>query len=134
MTETSAEHPNVSAYKRLIAAFNNDDLSAVEALIHAGVVYTIPGDSPVACHTQGIAAHLSALRRARELSGGTLRLDPKAIAAEGDLVFVWGRITAQRAGKSLDSDHCVVYRFHAGKIVEGRTIPTDLYVFDAFWR
>jgi len=134
MTEGTAEHPNVSAYKRMIAAFNDNDLAAVEALISPDLVYTIPGASPVACHTHGVAAHLSALRHARQLSGGTLRLDPKAVAAEGDYLFVWGRITAQRPGKSLDSEHCVVYRFKAGKVVEGRTIPTDLYRFDDFWR
>jgi ketosteroid isomerase-like protein len=134
MAEAGAEHPNVSAYKRMIAAFNNNDLSAVEALIHPDLEYTIPGDSPIACHTRGVAAHLSALRRARELSLGTLRLDPQAVAAEGDFLFVWGRISARRPGKSLDSEHCVMYRFSEGKVVEGRTLPVDLYRFDEFWR
>lgn len=134
MSGVSAEHPNVSAYKRMIAAFNANDLSVVEALIHPDLEYTIPGNSPIACHTLGVAAHLSALRRARELSGGTLRLEPQAVAAEGDFLFVWGRISAQRPGKSLDCDHCVMYRFRDGKVVEGRTIPVDLYRFDEFWR
>jgi ketosteroid isomerase-like protein len=134
MSGVSAEHPNVSAYKRMIAAFNANDLSVVEALIHPDLEYTIPGNSPIACHTRGVPAHLSALRRARELSGGTLRLEPHAVAAEGDFLFVWGRISAQRPGKALDCDHCVMYRFRDGKVVEGRTIPVDLYRFDEFWR
>jgi ketosteroid isomerase-like protein len=126
-------HPNVAAYRRMIAAFNANDLSAVEALVAPDLVYTIPGRSPIACHTQGVEAHLRALARARELSGGTLRLEPRAVVAEGDYLIVWGRITAERAGKRLDSDHCVMYRFAVGKIVEGRTLPVDLYAFDAFW-
>lgn len=129
----STEHPNVVAYKRMIAAFNANDLSAVEALVDPDLSYTIPGRSLIACATRGVADHLRVLRQARELSGGTLRLEPRAVAADGDYLFVWGRITAQRAGKALDSEHCVMYRFKDGKVVEGRTIPIDLYRFDEFW-
>lgn len=117
----------------MIAAFNANDLSAVAALVSADLVYTIPGRSPIACHTRGVVPHLEVLKRARELSGGTLRLEPQAIAADGDYLLIWGRISAERAGKRLDSEHCVMYRFAEGKIVEGRTIPIDLYSFDEFW-
>ena len=128
-----ALHPNIIAYKGMIAAFNSNDLSAMEALVDANLLYTIPGRSLIACHTRGVAAHIQMLKRARELSAGTLRLEPRAIAADGDYLVIWGRITAQRPGKRLDSDHCVMYNFEAGKIVEGRTVPIDLYVFDEFW-
>jgi ketosteroid isomerase-like protein len=133
MTDTATDHPNVVAYKRMIAAFNANDLGAVEALVAPDLVYTIPGSSPIACHTRGVVAHLSMLKQARERSGGTLRLEPRAVAADGDYLVVWGRITAERAGRRLDSDHCVMYRFADGKIVEGRTVPVDLYAFDEFW-
>ena len=129
----AAVHPNVVAYKRMIAAFNANDLSAVEALVDEHLVYTIPGRSAIACQTHGVTEHLKMLRRARELSAGTLRLEPRAVAADGDYLVVWGRITAERQGKHLDSDHCVMYRFAGGKIVEGRTVPVDLYQFDEFW-
>jgi ketosteroid isomerase-like protein len=133
MTEAPKEHANVTAYKRMIAAFNNNDLLAVESLVHPEMVYSIPGKSPLACNTRGVAAHLSVLRRARELSAGTLRLEPQAVAADGDFLFVSGRITAERPGKSLDSEHCVIYKFRDGRVAEGRTIPLDLYRFDEFW-
>ncbi len=133
MTPASSEHPNVAAYRRMIEGFNANDLGAVASLLDEGIVYTIPGRSPIACETKGLAAHLSALKRARELSGGTLKLEPRAVAADGDYLVVWGRITAQREERTLDCDHCVMYRFQSGKIVEGRTVPVDLYAFDAFW-
>jgi uncharacterized protein len=126
-------HPNVASYQRMIAAFNANDLSAVEAMVDEHLVYTIPGKSAIACETRGVAAHLQVLRKARELSSGTLRLEPRAVAADGDYLIVWGRISAERMGKRFDSDHCVMYRFAAGKIVEGRTVPVDLYAFDEFW-
>ena len=73
------------------------------------------------------------LKQARELSFGSLRLEPRAVAADGNYLVVWGRITAEREGRRLDSDHCVMYRFEDGRIVEGRTVPADLYAFDEFW-
>jgi ketosteroid isomerase-like protein len=131
--EHPSAHPNVVAYRRMIAAFNANDLGAVEALVDPNLEYTLPGKSPLACWTRGVGAHLQMLKTARELSGGTLRLEPRAVAADGDYLVVWGRITAEREGKRLNSDHCVMYRFSQGKIVEGRTVPVDLYAFDAFW-
>ncbi len=134
MTAPSEEAAaNVAAYWRLIDAFNRSDLEAVGAVLDPGIVYTIPGRSPIACHTQGIPAHLDALRRVRERSGNTLKLEPLAVSGAGDRVFVYGRISASREGKRLDGDHYVVFRFSGGRIVEGITLPVDLYAFDDFW-
>jgi uncharacterized protein len=133
MTSSATDHPNVLAYKRMIAAFNANDLGAVEALVSPDLVYTIPGKSQIACHTRGVLPHLTMLKQARELSFGSLRLEPRAVAADGNYLVVWGRITAERGGRRLDSDHCVMYRFEDGRIVEGRTVPADLYAFDEFW-
>ena len=57
----------------------------------------------------------------------------RSVLADERYLFVYGRVHAERAGKTLDSDHCVVFRFSEGKIVEGRTVPVDLYEFDDFW-
>jgi ketosteroid isomerase-like protein len=127
------EHPNVGSYWRMIEAFNVGDLSTASQFLDPGIIYTMPGRSPLAGRTEGVAAHLQMLGRARELSEGTLRLVPCAVAASGEHVLVYGRIRAARAGKSLDCDHCVVFRYKSGRIVEGRTVPVDLYSFDEFW-
>jgi ketosteroid isomerase-like protein len=117
----------------MIEAFNASDLSVVEQVVAADLVYTLPGRSVLAGCTHGVAQHLSMLRRARQLTNGTLRLTPEAVAVDGDTLFVWGTIRATRDARRLESKHCVVYRFEKGKIVEGRTVPTDLYAFDEFW-
>jgi ketosteroid isomerase-like protein len=133
MQAVPQEHPHVAAYRRMIAAFNQNDLSAVAELMAEDVVYTIPGRSIVACSTRGLAEHLAALKRAREASGGTLRLEPETILCEGDVLLIWGRVSAERQGRKLATEHCVMYRFADGKIVEGRTVPIDQYAFDEFW-
>ncbi len=130
----STQHPNVVRYERMIRGFNSNDLEAVREVLDSDVRYVIPGRSPISGETVGIAAHLEALRYARERSGGTLRLEPRTIVANDEYLFVYGRISAEREGKKLDADHCVVFRFKRGKIVEGRTLPTDQYEFDEFWK
>ena len=117
----------------MLEAFNAGDLSAVQELLSEDLVYTLPGRSPLAGTTHGIAEHLQMLKSARDHSGGTLKLTPTALAVDGEHLFVWGAISARRGERKLDAPHCVVFRFQDGKIVEGRTVPTDLYAFDEFW-
>ena len=133
MPNLALEHPNVLRYRRMIAAFNANDLSGVRELLSPDFVYTMPGISPLAGRTEGIRAHLAVLRLARETSGGTLHFEPRTLLADDECLFVLGRIRAERGERKLDSDHCVVFRFHEGKMIEGRTVPVDLYEFDAFW-
>lgn len=133
MEERAVESPLVTKYRRMMAAFNANDLSGVEEFVAEDIRYTIPGKSPLAGTTIGILEHLRALSLAKELSQGTLKLTAAATAVDGDYLFIWGRISAQRAGKMLDCDHGVVFRFADGKVVEGRTLPSNLYEFDDFW-
>jgi ketosteroid isomerase-like protein len=123
----------VAAYFELIAAFNANDLERIVTLFRSDVSYTIPGRSPIAGTAHGVMEHLAQLRKARELSGGTLHLEPQHVVASGERLLVWGRITAQRGERRLDAEHLVTFRYDGNLIAEGRTVPLDLYAFDAFW-
>lgn len=133
MSESASEHPNVVAYRRMMAAFNAGDLTTVSELVAANVDYVVPGRSLIAGHSHDIAGLLAMLRLCKELSSGTLRLELRSVVADERYLFAYGRISAQRNGKALDSEHCVVFHFAEGKIVGGRTVPVDLYEFDDFW-
>ena len=130
----ASEHANVARYKRMMAAFNQNDMSTVSELVASDVDYIVPGNSLIAGHTKDLAGLLDMLRRSKELSGGTLRLETGTVLADDRFLFVYGRISAERNGQRLDSPHCVVFEFDAGRIVAGRTVPVDLYAFDSFWR
>lgn len=117
----------------MMAAFNSNDLSAIAELVAPDVEYVVPGRSVLAGRTHDIAGLLEMLRRGKQLSHGTLQLELRSVVADAQYLFVYGRVRAQRGDKSLDTDHCVVFRFEGDKIVEGRTLPVDLYEFDAFW-
>jgi ketosteroid isomerase-like protein len=129
----AAEHPNVSRYRRMMAAFNAGDLGTIAELVAPGVDYVVPGKSPLAGHTHDIEGLIEMLQRGKLLSSGTLRLELRSVVADAEYLFVYGRVRAERPGKQLDSDHCVVFRFADDKIVGGRTVPVDLYEFDEFW-
>ena len=130
---SAAEHENVARYRRMMAAFNANDLSAIDELVASDVDYIVPGRSLIAGHTRGLEGLLGMLRRSKELSGGTLRLETGSVLADDRFIFVYGRIVAERNGQRLDSPHCVVFELEGGKIVAGRTVPVDLYAFDSFW-
>lgn len=130
---TATPHPNVTCYLESLRAFNDNDVESALKYTDENVVYWIPGRSMIAGQFRGIAKYQFALRRARELSGNTLSLEPYSVLADDERLLIYGRIRAQREGRELDSDHCVMFRFAGGRIVEGRTIPVDQYAFDLFW-
>jgi ketosteroid isomerase-like protein len=117
----------------MMEAFNRNDLSTVQDLVAPNVDYVVPGRSLIAGRTTDLPGLLGMLRRSKELSEGTLRLDVTSTVADDRFLFVYGRVRAERAGKTFDSEHCVVFQFDNGKIVAGRTVPVDLYAFDDFW-
>lgn len=128
------QHPNVLRYIGVIRAFNENNLDAVEEICSEHVVYRIAGRSLIAGEYRGIEQFDRALQLVKELSGGTIKFEPQVILADDQAVMVYGHATAQREGKTLDIDHAYLYRFdNEGKIIEGRTIPVDLYAFDEFW-
>jgi ketosteroid isomerase-like protein len=128
------QHPNILRYMHTIKAFNDNDLNAASEYCSEDIVYRIAGRSPIAGEYRGIEQFDKALKLVKELSGGTIKFEPQVVLADNQAVMVYGHATAKRKGKTLDTDHAYLYRFNkGGKIIEGRTIPVDLYAFDEFW-
>jgi ketosteroid isomerase-like protein len=126
-------HPNVTTYLQAIDAFNRDDLAAVHDHVHSDVVYRIPGRSPVAGEFRGIDGFAEILRRLRERSGGTIALEPLTVLADDHNLIARCRVTADRAGKRLDTENCYAFRFVDGKLAEGTVFVSDPQHVDAFW-
>ena len=133
MTE---QHPNILRYMRGIQEFNDNDINnSVETLSFSeNIVYRIAGKSPLAGEHRGIEKFTRILQLAKELSGGTIAFEPQIVLADDKTVMAYGHATAKRDGKTLDIDHAYLYKLDdKGEIIEGRTIPIDLYAFDEFW-
>jgi ketosteroid isomerase-like protein len=115
-------------------AFNADDMETVAQCMSADIVYHAPGKSEYAGEYVGIDAFRQMLDTIKAASGGTINHTPLHILADDRAVMVYSHVTGMRKGKHFDSDVAYLFRFNEeGKIVEGRTIPVDLYAFDEFW-
>ena len=126
-------HPNVLTYLAAIAAFNRNDLRAVRDLVQPDFVYRIPGRSVVAGEFHGIDGFDYVLTKLREESAGTIELTPLAVMADHDNLIARARVTAERAGKRLDTENCYAFRFVDGKVADGQVFVSEPEVVDAFW-
>jgi ketosteroid isomerase-like protein len=128
------QHPNIIRYMRGIRAFNENDIATAMEVFSKDIVYRIAGRSPIGGEYRGFDEFGRALRRFRELSGGTLVVEPKVVLADDKALMVYAHVTAEREGKKIDIDHAYLYLFNDdGKVIEGRVAPVDLYAFDEFW-
>lgn len=133
MTE---QHPNIFRYLHGIQEFNENELNKASDTLDfsENIVYRIAGKSPIAGEYHGIEQFTKALQLVKELTGGTMAFKPNVVLADDRTVMAYGRATAQREGKQLDIEHVYLYKLdEKGNIIEGMTIPVDLYAFDEFW-
>ena len=126
-------HPNVLTYLAAIAAFNRDDVHAVHEYVRSDFVYRIPGRSIVAGEFHGIDGFVEILTRLRDESSGTIELTPAVVLADDHNLIARARVTAERAGKHLDTENCYAFRFVDGKVAEGQVFVSDPDHVDDFW-
>lgn len=126
-------HPNVLTYLGAIDAFNRNDLNAVGAYVRRDFRYRIPGRSSVAGEFRGVDGFVEALNRLRDQSNGTIELTPVAVLADDDNLIARTHVTAQRDGRSLDTENCYAFRFVDGKVAEGQVFLSDPEHVEAFW-
>ena len=130
------KHPNIRRYMCGIQEFNENKLSNSTDTLNfsENIVYRIAGRSPIAGEYHGIEQFTKALKLIKELTGGTIAFKPQIVLADDRTVMAYGRATAKREGKTLDIEHVYLYQLdEKGNIIEGKTIPVDLYAFDEFW-
>ena len=130
------QHPNILRYMRGIQEFNENELDdSVQTLnFSEHIVYRIAGKSCIAGEYHGIEQFTKVLRLVKKLTSGTIAFRPQIVLADDRTVMAYGRATAKRRGKVLDIDHAYLYKLdEEGNIIEGMTIPVDLYAFDEFW-
>jgi ketosteroid isomerase-like protein len=125
--------PLVKTLLEVLDAFNREDFDALADLVDPDVVYRIPGRMPFAGDHRGVEAVTAALRRLRDLSGGTIKADPRTVLTDGEHVLFTARITASHNGRTLDVLNAYAYRFADGKLVEAQLFPGDLHHIEAFF-
>ena len=129
-----SEHANAALLRRLFDAFAERDVAVVGELLAEDVVWTVPGEMPVAGEHRGRRPVVRFLGRTTRLTEGTYRSELRyALGGEDRAVAVY-RATGRRPdGRTLDLDQILLCRVEGGQLVEVRAVPTDQAAFEAFW-
>ena len=127
-------HANAALLRRLFDAFADRDVAVVAALLAEDVVWTVPGDVPVAGEHRGRRPVVRFLGQTSRLTEGTYRSELRYALGDGDRAVAVYRATGRRPdGRTLDLDLILLCRVEDGRLVEVRAVPTDQAAFEAFW-
>lgn len=134
MPTTISVHQNVETVRRGYQAFNHGDMKTLTELIHEKASWHVPGRGPLAGDYKGRDAVFAMFGRLGQETGGTYKAELRHVLAdeEGRVVGMH-HSSAQRGGKRLSADCCLVFEFKDGKVISGTEYIRDLHASDAFW-
>jgi len=125
---------NAEVVRRGYEAFNTADIATLTEIMDDNASWHTPGRSPIAGHYQGRDAVFAQFGRYGGDTGGTFKAELKQVFTSPD-----GRViglhhnSAQRNGKQLDTDCCIVFEVEDGRMLSGREYFYDLNNWDEFW-
>jgi uncharacterized protein len=133
MTTTMAQD-NAEIVRRGYEAFNTADLATLAELFDERATWHTPGRSPIAGDARNREETFARFGRYAGATAGTFRAEFRTAAGTDDgRVIAMHHNTAERDGRTLDVDCCIVFEVEDGRIVSGREHFYDLYEWDAFW-
>jgi ketosteroid isomerase-like protein len=124
---------NVAVVRRGYEAFNTADMAALTEIFDENASWHTPGRATGGDYV-GRDAVFGQFGRYGGETGGTFRAALQDVFATAD-----GRViglhhnSAERGGKQLDVDCCIVFEVKDGRLVDGREFFGDLYAWDEFW-
>ena len=127
-------HENAEIVRRGYQAFNEADIKTLNELFDDNASWHTPGRSSIAGDRKGREAVFAQFGRYGQETGGTFKAELRHVLADDD-----GRVvgihhnSAEREGKRLDTDCCIVFELKNGRIASGREHFFDLYNWDEFW-
>ena len=125
---------NAAVVRRGYEAFNSADMATLAEIVDERASWHTPGRGPVAGDHRGREATFAQFGRYVGETGGTFKATLQHVLTSDD-----GRVvgvhhnTAERDGKHLDVDCCIVFEVEEGRITDGREHFSDLYAWDEFW-
>jgi ketosteroid isomerase-like protein len=128
------EIDNAERVRQGYAAFKTADLATLAELMDENVSWHTPGRSPIAGDYVGRDAVFGQFGRYGGETSGTFKAELKQVFTAGDgTVIGLHHNSAERNGKRLDTDCCLVFEFENGRVIAGREVFLDLHNWDEFW-
>jgi YbgC/YbaW family acyl-CoA thioester hydrolase len=109
------------------------DLAPATELLAEGVVWHVPGTSPIAGDYRGREAVAGYFRLRRELAGGSLHIATGNEAHHDEALVQLADGRASLGGREMVWRTAGVYRVAEGAIAEAWLVPLDLEYFDQAW-
>jgi len=134
MPTTIAVHKNVDTIRRGYEAFNKGDMKTLTELFHEKASWHVPGKGALAGDYRGREAVLALFGKIGQECRGTFKAELRhALVDEDGRVVGMEHLSAQRNGKRLSADACLVFEFKDGRVISGTEYIHDLYGSDQFW-
>lgn len=105
----------------------------VAEMLAEGVVWHVPGKSPIAGEHRGKEAVLEYFSTRRRLVDNSMRLHPGELLVSENLVVQLVDGSAEIAGEPVAWSTVGVYRFEDGRVAEAWLVPSDLAKFERIW-
>lgn len=128
------EHPNAALIRSLYEARDRHDEGAIRSVLSGGVIWHEPdvgGEHTGDLH--GPEAVLAMMGDARSRTGGTFRLRPREVVANGEHAVALVDWSATLDGEALEGKEVAVYRVRDGKVVEVHFHQDDENLDRRFW-
>jgi len=120
--------------RKLYQSRDAGDEAGIRACLSDGVLWHEPDLGTE--HTgdlRGPDAVLAMISRAQQLTGGTFRLHPREVVANGEHAVALVDWSATREGSRLEGKEVAVYRIRDGEIVEVSFHQDDPNLDQRFW-
>jgi ketosteroid isomerase-like protein len=129
-----ATHPDAALIRRGYDAFAVGDIPTVLQVFADDITWHVPGRSPLSGDYKGHEGVLDFFGRCQELSGGTLRVVPDTILADGiGRVVALTTVSAVRHGRPWASPEVHVWQVVNGRAAGFVEFQGDQQSEDEFW-
>lgn len=125
---------NADIVRRGYAAFNSADMQTLNEVFHDNASWHTPGKSSIAGDRKGRDQVFTHFGRYGGETKGTFKANLQHVFTSPDgRVIGMHKNTAERNGKRLDVDCCLVFEIKDGRIFAGREYFYNLSAWDEFW-
>jgi ketosteroid isomerase-like protein len=128
------EHPGVEGARASIDAFNRGDMTALREFYADDVVWHVGGTHGLSGDYRGRDELFAYFERVRDLTGGTITLEPEAILSSEEHTAIFMKVSGERDGRVLDVTLAEAFTIGPdGRWNEFWSLADDQDAVDAFW-
>ena len=127
------EAQNVAMVQRGFEAFAKGDIDTLKTLFSTDANWNQAETGVLRGNYRGAHAILEFFGQLAHETQGSLRVEPVAMAASGDHVLVFERVTGTRKGKTLDTKEALVFKLDNGVVTEVTELQSDYPTVAQFW-